>query len=75
MLTLAGLQAWFARGESTCPVTGEQLSSIQLAPNYALKGMIQAWRDSQPTVSDAPQEQNGSTHYPVLQVISAVLRN
>jgi U-box domain len=39
----ANIEAWFARGNSTCPLTGKVLKSKDLVPNFALKGMVQEW--------------------------------
>ncbi|XVE75062.1 hypothetical protein DITRI_Ditri12bG0067200 [Diplodiscus trichospermus] len=34
---------WFSSGNSTCPKTGERLTSRELVPNLVLKGMIQQY--------------------------------
>ncbi|XWS34824.1 hypothetical protein CRYUN_Cryun21dG0070400 [Craigia yunnanensis] len=34
---------WFNSGNATCPKTGEKLTSTELVPNLALKGMIQQY--------------------------------
>jgi hypothetical protein len=35
------IASWFAKGNTTSPVTGEQLETTQLVPNIALRKAIQ----------------------------------
>lgn len=39
------IEQWFSRGHKIDPLTGKQLTSIQLVPNYAIKGLVQSWID------------------------------
>eukprot|EP00884_Botryococcus_braunii_P004312 jgi/Botrbrau1/13882/Bobra.0056s0113.1 len=41
----ANIEAWFARGNSTCPLTGKVVESKALVPNFALKGMVLEWAE------------------------------
>eukprot|EP00898_Chlorokybus_atmophyticus_P008378 jgi/Chlat1/8541/Chrsp82S07941 len=42
---------WFAAGNTTCPITGVQLSSAQLIPNYALRGAVEDWLNRRSTIT------------------------
>jgi hypothetical protein len=42
------IEHWFNKGHRTCPLTGKELHSIQIVPNYAVRGLVQAWRESHP---------------------------
>ncbi|KAH0675323.1 hypothetical protein KY285_023124 [Solanum tuberosum] len=39
----ASILKWFRAGNSTCPKTGERLTSIDLVPNFALKVLIKQY--------------------------------
>lgn len=60
-------QDWFSRGETTCPLTGAKLPSIQLTPNYALKALIQQWKDRK-QANNAEAKAEPTARYPELQV-------
>lgn len=64
------MQGWFSQGVTTCPVTGEQLQRIQLAPNYALKALIEQWREKQAQSG----VQHSSARYPVLQARHCIVQ-
>jgi len=37
------IEEWFARANVTCPVTGQEVNSVQLTPNFALKSLASMW--------------------------------
>ncbi|KAL6214150.1 hypothetical protein ACLB2K_013588 [Fragaria x ananassa] len=39
----ASIQKWLGSNHNTCPKTGQTLDHISLAPNFALKNLIQQW--------------------------------
>lgn len=43
----SSIEEWFQKGHRTCPLTGQALQSTQLAPNYVVKGLVQAWLEKQ----------------------------
>jgi hypothetical protein len=45
------IEKWLGTNK-TDPKTNQKLKSIDLIPNYALKGLIQQWRDDHPRYSD-----------------------
>lgn len=42
------IEKWFEKGHRTCPLTGKELNSTQLVPNYVVKGLVQSWMEGQP---------------------------
>ncbi|KAK6116171.1 hypothetical protein DH2020_008440 [Rehmannia glutinosa] len=57
------IQQWLDSNHRTCPKTGQVLSHLSLAPNYALKNLIQQWCEKNnfqlpkkdvPTSADTP---------------------
>ncbi len=47
----AAIEAWFAMGKTTSPMTRQPMSSTSLVPNYALKAMIEEASSSQTTTT------------------------
>ncbi|KAI4346033.1 hypothetical protein L6164_013116 [Bauhinia variegata] len=46
------IEEWFNRGNSTCPITRQQLQSTQLPKtNYVLKRLIASWKENNPDYS------------------------
>lgn len=39
----ASISRWFASGNRRCPIRGEELPSLTLIPNYALRSLIHEW--------------------------------
>jgi len=39
----ASISRWFAAGNRRCPMRGEQLPTLTLTPNYALRSLIHEW--------------------------------
>ncbi|CAI0543380.1 unnamed protein product [Linum tenue] len=51
------IQEWLDRGNSTCPITRQKLTSTLLPKtNYVLKRLIAAWLEQNPTSSSPPIE-------------------
>ncbi len=42
------IEKWFEKGHRTCPLTGKELISTQLVPNYVVKGLVQTWMEGRP---------------------------
>ena len=61
------MQGWFRQGKTTCPLTGIQLTSIQLTTNYALKNAIQSFKQKKAAAKASGMETAG-LQYPVIQV-------
>lgn len=57
------VETWFKRGHNTCPSTGKTLTSTQIVPNFAVKGLVEAWRQAHMPSNGASQE-NGKMQYP-----------
>lgn len=37
------IEEWFGKGHRSCPLTGKELISLNIAPNYTVKGLVQTW--------------------------------
>lgn len=42
------IEEWFQKGHHTCPLTGKELNSTQLVPNYVVRGLVHSWRERHP---------------------------
>jgi hypothetical protein len=64
------IEHWFARGRTTDPLTGKELSNTQVVPNYAIKGLVQTWLESRGIngfhATGEPAEGEGQTRYPAV---------
>ncbi|KAK9863000.1 hypothetical protein WJX84_009236 [Apatococcus fuscideae] len=50
----ASIQEWLGRGNQTCPLTHQRLTSGQMVPNFSLKGLIEGWaRENQVALPQA----------------------
>ena len=57
------IEKWLQQ-RNTCPLTGKELTSQQLVPNFAVKGLVDAWRQAHMPIT-APTAENGATkQYP-----------
>ena len=57
------IEKWLKQ-RNTCPLTGKELTSQQLVPNFAVKGLVDAWRQAHMPIT-APSAENGATkQYP-----------
>ena len=79
------IEQWFHKGHRTCPLTGKDLQSIQIVPNYAVRGLVQAWREEHPSgangssaaaaaVTSYPAVFNGDPQHEIEQV-DAILKH
>lgn len=50
----AAIEAWLARGNTTSPMTRQNLAHTTLIPNLALRATIEAMRSSAPAAAPAP---------------------
>ena len=58
------IESWFLKGHRTCPLTGQALQSTQLAPNYVVKGLVQAWLEKQN--GGVPEQKAEQPAYPAV---------
>ena len=58
------VERWFNEGHKTCPSTGKVLTSTQIVPNFAVKGLVDAWRSAHMPTNGAPAENGSSRQYP-----------
>ncbi|XP_052206146.1 U-box domain-containing protein 6-like [Diospyros lotus] len=51
------IEKWFSDGHNTCPKTQQQLSHLDLTPNYSVKGLVISWCEQNGVpVPDGPPE-------------------
>ena len=71
------IEEWFQKGHRTCPLTGRELQSLQVAPNYAVRGLVQAWREEHSGIANGssaaaqsryPAVYNGALQHELQQV-------
>ena len=58
------IERWFKEGHNTCPSTGKTLTSKQIVPNFAVRGLVDAWRQAHMPSTGAPMENGSSKQYP-----------
>jgi hypothetical protein len=57
------LERWF-KERNTCPLTGKTLKSTQTVPNFAVKGLVDAWRQAHMPSNGASLGSGSTRQYP-----------
>ncbi|CAN6540986.1 unnamed protein product [Malus baccata var. baccata] len=64
------IQEWIERGNSTCPITRQNLQSTQLPKtNYVLKRLIASWQEQNPSAVLSQSESTSPLIEPVVKAI------
>ncbi|XP_061993756.1 putative E3 ubiquitin-protein ligase LIN [Rosa rugosa] len=64
------IQEWLDRGNSTCPITRQNLQSTQLPKtNYVLKRLIASWQEQNPGIAFSPSDNPSPQIEPMVKPI------